>query len=146
MDSLTEDKFKDMTLIREENEALKRGEQPPVMITDNHIEHILQHKEILTDPDARSDPKVVQEVTNHLQTHIETYKGMDMDLAAILQMPPLPSMQQPQAPAPGQEGPVEVQGTNMPPMPEGTPPETQADYEQVTDNMATNPAAQEPAL
>lgn len=146
VDSLTEDKFKDMTLIREENEALKRGEQPPVMITDNHIEHILQHKEILTDPDARSDPKVVQEVTNHLQTHIETYKGMDMDLAAILQMPPLPSMQQPQAPAPGQEGPVEVQGTNMPPMPEGTPPETQADYEQVTDNMATNPAAQEPAL
>lgn len=146
VDSLTENKFKDTVLIREENEALKRGEQPPVMITDNHIEHILQHKELLNDPEARNDPNVVQQVTMHLQTHIETYKGIDMDLAAILQMPPLPSMQQAPAPAPGQEGPVEVQGANMPPLPEEAPQETQAAYGQVTDNMATNPAAQESAL
>jgi hypothetical protein len=141
-DSLTEDQFKDSLLIREENEQLKRGEIPLVLMTDVHPQHILEHKQCLSDPEARMDPTVNQAVLEHIQAHIEAYKSLDPDLAAILNLPPLPSMMQPMGPSP-EQGVPEVGGQNLPPAPEGTPPQTEATYNQFADQAASTPEAQE---
>jgi hypothetical protein len=140
-DSLTEDQFKDSLLIREENEQLKRGETPLVLMTDVHPQHILEHKQCLSDPEARMDPNVNQAVLEHIQAHIEAYKGMDPDLAAIMNLPPLPSMQM-QAPPPDQ-GVPEVGGQNLPPAPQGTPPQVEAAYNQFAEQAAASPEGQE---
>jgi hypothetical protein len=132
VDSLTEDKFKDSILIRSENEMLKKGELPPVMITDMHPAHILQHKEVLNDPDSRNDPKVTEATTQHLMDHIAAYKNMDPDLAAILQLQPLPSMQA--GPAPQEPNP-EVEGQNIPNTPQGTPPDIAQGFETTMNNI-----------
>jgi hypothetical protein len=132
VDSLTEDKFKDSILIRSENEMLKKGEVPPVMVTDMHPAHILQHKEVLNDPDSRNDPNVTTATTQHLMDHIAAYKTIDPDLAAILGLQPLPSMQA--GPAPQTSSP-EVEGQNIPNTPQGTPPEIAQDFETTMNNI-----------
>lgn len=141
-DSLTEDQFKDSLLIREENEQLKRGEVPLVLMTDLHPQHILEHKQCLSDPEARMDPQVGQAVLAHIQAHIEAYKSMDPDLAAIMNLPPLPSMMQPVGPSPS-PGVPEVGGQNLPPAPQGTPPQTADTYNKFAEQVSKTPEAQE---
>jgi hypothetical protein len=59
IDSTTENPFSDSILIREENEMLRKGEVPQVLLTDNHSEHILEHKAIMSSPEARENPAVL---------------------------------------------------------------------------------------
>lgn len=56
-------------LIKEENEALMRGEVPPVIWADNHQLHIPEHMAVLSNLDARKDPKVIQAVQAHVTEH-----------------------------------------------------------------------------
>lgn len=139
VESLTEDKFQDSILIRSENEALKKGETPIVMITDVHSQHILEHKEVLNDPDSRLDPNIVNNTLAHIQEHIQAYKSIDPDLAAILQLQPLPSMQVP----PQQEQPIpEIAGQNVPGPPNGTPPQIEQGYDETMNNIANTQGEQ----
>lgn len=144
IDSALEDQFKASILIRSENEQLLKGKVPPVLVSDQHPQHILEHLAQGNDEAYRNNPGLMEANLAHVMDHITKYKGMDPDLAAILGLPPLPS-QQPPAPPPGiknpNQGVPEVQGQNVPPMPQGAPPETQAAYEQA---LANNPAAQIP--
>jgi hypothetical protein len=132
VDSLTEDKFKDSILIRSENEMLKKGEAPIVMVSDMHPSHILQHKEVLNDPEARLDAKVSEAVTQHLMDHIAAYKNIDPDLAAILGLAPLPSMQA--GPSP-QESSPEIEGQPIPNTPNGTPPQIEQGFEESMNSL-----------
>jgi hypothetical protein len=100
-DSLTEDQFKDSILIRSENEMMMRGENPIVLNTDNHPQHILEHKEIASDPAMRNNPQLMQALNQHQLDHIEAMKSLDPDVAAILGLQPLPSQQQALTPPPG---------------------------------------------
>jgi hypothetical protein len=100
-DSLTEDTFKDSVLIRSENEMLLRGENPIVMNTDNHPQHILEHKELASDPSLRNNPALMQALNQHQLDHIEAMKSLDPDVAAIIGLPPLPSQAQALTPPPG---------------------------------------------
>lgn len=98
---VTDDGFNDSLTIDLENEMLKRGIVPPVMLTDNHAQHIMGNRAVLDDPAARNNPMIVQAVTAHTMEHLRMYQSMPPDLAAILQLPPLPSHQ---APPPGPGG------------------------------------------
>ena len=98
LDSATEDQFGDSMNIRSENELLRKGINPPTVITDGHAEHINKHKSVLSDPEARNDPKIVQAVTEHMLGHYQQMQNMPPDLAAILGQPPLPSQQAPIGP------------------------------------------------
>jgi len=100
-DSLTEDQFKDSILIRSENEMMMRGENPIVLNTDNHPQHILEHKELASDPAMRNNPQLMQALNQHQLDHIEAMKNLDPDVAAILGLQPLPSQQQALTPPPG---------------------------------------------
>lgn len=147
LDSETEDDFKDAILIREENEALRRGEMVKAAITDNHVQHIMKHRAAANDPAIRDNPVLLRQAYAHIQEHIDLYKQIDPDLAAILGLQPLPSQvmamqappagpQQDQGGAPQgvqQAQPIDAQiaGQSLPSLPAGTPPQTQADYEQL---------------
>lgn len=136
IDSIMEDAFKDAMLVREEDQKLKEGELVQALITDDHPFHIKEHRELLSDPDTRQDPQLVQLVLDHIQEHINLMKSMDPDLAAVLGIPPLPSQQMPPQMDPNMMGPppeqmpVEMgQGeANLPNVPPGTPPEVAATY------------------
>jgi hypothetical protein len=138
IDSIMEDEFRDAMLVRRENEELKKGNNPPVLITDEHSYHVQEHNKELSDPEIRMNAQLVELITNHMQQHIQAAKSMDPDLGAMLTGQPLPSMMAPPPGAPGMAGPppeaqpLEMgQGeANLPNTPPGTPPEVQANYEQ----------------
>ena len=129
VDSLTEDDFKDSMLIRLENEMMLEGELPTVMVTDTHPQHILEHKSIANDPQARQNPELMEALNQHLLDHIEQMKGMSPDLAMILGVPALPSQQVPQQseptteqlPLPNDQVTGEEQSASLPNVPPNTP-------------------------
>ncbi|MGJ8508402.1 hypothetical protein, partial [Glaesserella parasuis] len=120
-------------LIRDENEMLKKGQTPTPVLTDNHSEHILSHKEVYSDPDVRNDPTIMNAAMQHIQAHIDLMRQVPPDLAAVLSGQPLP----PPPPPPGAPGPANapeptVQGVHLPEPPNGTPLQTAANYQQAT--------------
>ena len=119
IESATEDAFADSLLIRGENQAMLKGESVPVIMTDDHPRHILKHKEMFSDPDTRSNPQLMQVVLDHISDHIQANKDLDPDLAAILNIPPLPSQQPPVGPD-GKPVPPPPPGAGGPPP--GAPP------------------------
>ena len=132
IESATEDNFQDSILIRDENQMMLEGKSPVVVMTDNHPAHILKHKELFSDLDVRDNPKLMALVLDHIQHHIQSNKTIDPDLAAILQIPPLPSMS---APPPTPEGLPQPSQPNMPNLPSGAPEEIQESFAKVTNNL-----------
>lgn len=153
LESETEDKFKDSLTIREENEMLKRGEMPAAVITDNHPQHIAEHKTVFSDPDARKDPAILKNAILHMQEHGVLWGDLFRlypAIAAALNMPP-PPMGTPAEPQPDQSPGVgsppedtqevtpEVAGVNLPNLPANTPPGLQQAYEQQAQSITANP-------
>jgi hypothetical protein len=137
-EALTEDNFKESMLIKEENERLGRGEVPPVIISDKHPAHIVEHLTVLHGMDARTNPAVVKATLEHVQVHLEQQKVMDPDLAAIIGLQPLPSQS---APPPSEDETPDVLGTNLPNIPAGAPDQFAAPYAEFQQQIANNPAA-----
>ena len=133
IDSATEDAFSDSLLIRGENQSMLKGIQVPVVMTDDHPQHIIKHREIYSDPEVRNNPALMEVVLNHIQDHVQANKDLDPDLAAILQIPPLPSQQMQPPPPGGPEGdtppgpgaspPMPDEGGPVTNLPQATPPE-----------------------
>lgn len=132
IDQNTENPFSDSILIRTENEQLRKGEVPEVLITDNHAEHIIEHKAIMSSPEARANPAMLAAWTAHVQEHLAQMRTVPPDLAAVLSGQPLPPPQQPAHAAVGgtQDKLPEVDGANMPSLPPGAPAQTQVAYQQ----------------
>lgn len=135
-DSILEDKFRDAILVRSENEMLKKGEAPVVLMTDDHPYHVIEHNKLLNDPEARYNPELVEAITQHMMEHKIAAQTMDPAMMSLLggQMPP-PQMPAPMpgAPIPPEQMPVGGQETaNLPNVPPGTPPEAAANYAEGT--------------
>jgi hypothetical protein len=78
--------------IRAENEELTEGRYVPVMITDNHRMHIEEHRIILSSPEARRNPELIQAVTTHLQEHLDILKNpANADMLLLLNQQPVQS-------------------------------------------------------
>jgi hypothetical protein len=58
-----------MHLIKEENEALYRGEPVTALWADDHQTHIAEHLSLLSNLDARRNDKIVNAVREHVQQH-----------------------------------------------------------------------------
>jgi len=135
IDSMTEDSFNDALLIREENELIKRGKNPPVLLLDNHSEHIVNHKKVFSSPESREDKNIVNAGMDHIQEHIDMMKQVSPDLAAVIAGQPLPPpMPGPGGPGPGPQQP-HINGVRMPSMPPEAPQQTQAAYQGSLDAM-----------
>lgn len=82
----------ELTLIKSENERMRRGEQVHVLVTDNPYLHIQEHKCEL-DTDARDDPAYTQRVLAHIQEHYRVANQMSLqtpDMCAAMGWPPFP--------------------------------------------------------
>jgi hypothetical protein len=91
LDYILEGDQKELYQIRQENEMMTNGDNPPVMITDAHAKHINEHKAVLSSPESRLDPKVVGATTAHIQEHISQLKSADPELLKILGQEPIAS-------------------------------------------------------
>lgn len=141
LESAIEGDEQQLLLIKSENEMMMNGEVPLVAPTDRHKEHILEHSNVLSDPDLRKDPVLAKVVMDHIEDHMNALYNTNPDLLAMVGevalAPPGQQMgapgEQPGAadvmappqglPQPGEQvsGPGIEQGVNLPNMPK--PPE-----------------------
>lgn len=73
--------------IDQENEALIRGEVPPVCPFDNPIAHIQEHAKVFASPDDRKDVELIKRVKQHTDLHRGAWANMPPDIAMILNIP-----------------------------------------------------------
>lgn len=66
-----------LKLIKQENEAIMRGECPEVAVTDNHVAHILEHTVNFDNIEARMNPNSPSSIANmaHMQKHLNKLCG-----------------------------------------------------------------------
>lgn len=145
-----------MLNIRAENEALQRGEQVEVIVSENHAKHIEQHNTLLENPEAKKNPALVQVTLDHIQKHLDAWRNADPAILMITgqQPPPPPPGMMPGAmpgqPMPPQEPGMQAEGTapsdagmtppelgapSLPNLPPDTPPQAQAAYDQFQQNL-----------
>ena len=89
LDVMTEGAQAELLYIKQENEALSNGENPPVMITDNHPVHLIEHKCVVGTIEARQNPNVIEAVTQHILEHVNSMKNADPDLLQMLGLQPM---------------------------------------------------------
>lgn len=112
---LIQGKSAELLQLAQENEMLKEGQPVMVIITDDHVLHINEHKCVLADPAARNDPNIQAAALKHLQDHIDNLKSPGyQELLGLMGQPALGAPQQPQGPgampkAPGPNGAVQGQ-------------------------------------
>jgi hypothetical protein len=128
----------EMSLIKDENDALGRGEDCIAIVTDQHVTHIPEHNVLLASVEARKAPDLVARVTKHNQMHIDFLAGnaqhgpMNPILATINNQPSLPPgtpdqmvLPKPLAPPPGMRAAPPRPGPALPPKPIPAPGVTQ---------------------
>lgn len=121
--------------INRENELLRKGNNPPVLVTDDDSVHVAKHVILLNDPDVRmGDPELVASVLAHIQDHIVSSQNKDPMLATMLKQQvfsqgpgPMPGGEP--APSPGTLPPEGGDLPGMPSLPNdplnGAPPPVQ---------------------
>lgn len=83
LEPLYEANTSQMNLIKLENERMSEGQEAIAMVTDDHRLHILEHGIVLSSPDAREVPQVVNAVIAHLQAHINYLNSTDPAILAV---------------------------------------------------------------
>lgn len=140
IDTLWESEMSEILLVKAENEDMRDGQVVTALACDDHKLHWLEHRTLLSNPDARKDPQLISIVTQHMvehQTMAMQLQMMNPQLLAWMGETPMPMpMQPPQIAQTMQQGnPVEKQaeGVNAPRkpnMPQNADQETRAAYEQ----------------
>lgn len=133
LEPVIEGKTAELLLIKAENEKLSDGIPQRALITDQHSQHILEHKTVLASPEAREDANapMVQATLAHIQEHITFLQTGDPQLLALIHQQSIGApAQQPPPQGNGAVGqamnatpPVvqQAQGVNQPNMP--SPPQ-----------------------
>lgn len=114
LDAATDPTQKQIALVAAENEAISRGEVPPVLPGDDPAYHLQHHAAAVADPDARKDPKVINAYREHFLAHLQDAKTMDPLVAALFKMDLPPELLAPPTPAlpPGSGAPAVTDGTS----------------------------------
>jgi hypothetical protein len=146
LDPLVEDDSAKLLLVRAENEAMLDGRPHMAHVGEIHADHIQGHLNLLASPEAKEDGALVTRVLAAVSEHLTLWRTADPAILMITgQQPPPPppgvpgGPDQGQGPEQGQQGEVspEVMNQaqpsqpNMPSLPEGAPPESQAAYAQL---------------
>lgn len=110
LEPLIENQQTELLQIRQENELLADPESEPILSAidiDNHKLHILEHKTVLANPEARKNPAIIKKTLDHINTHIEALRLVDPELLQMIGQQPLTGQQRqgPQAPGGGTGAP-----------------------------------------
>lgn len=124
LEPVIQGKQMELRLIQAENEKLSDGVPVRAIITDQHAQHILEHKCVMASPEARENPNdpIVVNTLNHIQEHINFLNVADPALLALIHQQSLAPMMPPQG-APGQSmnpatpAAQEAQNVELPQMP-----------------------------
>lgn len=148
LDSSTEPGRNARLAIDQENEALINGEVPPVLFTDNPIDHMSGHAKIFSSPDDRKDPGLIERARQHYDEHIAVWATTRPEILQALGIPPFPGAM-PGAgvpPPPGMDGAAPPAGGGAPPPPTGVepPPMDIPPGGPSQPNMPTNPISGQP--
>lgn len=100
-----EEKYDQTALINKENDIMRKGQNPPVLITDRHAIHVRSHLSLLDDPMVRGNPQLMQSIMAHNAEHIT--QAMKLQANPIL----MSIIETGQIPVVPQLGPA---GTGMP--------------------------------
>lgn len=119
LEVLTDNYNSEWALIKGENEKLISGEDVPVLDIDQHKQHIVEHRGILSDPDLRKDGELVQRVLSHIQEHIHSLQTVDPNLLMLLSEQPLGQGAPPPGMSPGGPPPGAGMAPSQPPGPPG---------------------------
>jgi hypothetical protein len=111
IDTMYEGEMNGVLLIKKENEYLMEGRQVKANLLDAHRAHIIEHRNVISDPDLRDDEVLVQNVEAHIQQHINYLRTADIDLLQLIQEQPLNS------PVPPPDAPLLERAPPPPPMP-----------------------------
>lgn len=86
LEPVIQGKQSELLLIKAENEKLADGVPQRALITDQHAQHIMEHKTVLASPEVRSDPNspIVKATLDHIQEHIDFLKTADPTLLALI--------------------------------------------------------------
>lgn len=84
LDPMLDDAVTEQNLVREENDSLLRGEEVPLLYTDNDEYHIAKHSALLANPAIRKNGVIVPLVLKHIFEH-------QKQLASKLSSPPMPA-------------------------------------------------------
>jgi hypothetical protein len=121
---------KESQYIRQENEIIASGAEPPdPMMTDNHLRHLQEHQVEMFNPDIRlRNPQTLMAGTQHMQKHImllATADPIQQNLLMLLGQQPLAM---PMAPPGEEKGGPNSKGSQ--PAPKGAPPTAGAEPDQ----------------
>lgn len=121
LDTMTESTQDNLFLIKEENERLVSGKPIVAVWTDEHAMHIKEHATVLSDPEYRFNPELVNAVSAHIQEHVNLLSTTNPNVLGILGQQALQPQGMPQPmPNGGQVGvPMNPDGSpaqpNVPP-------------------------------
>lgn len=110
--------------IKKENEMMMEGESVPVLYFEDHMQHIQGHKQIVSDPELKRNPELVQLIGEHIQEHVRLLRETDPDLLMTLGQQPLRPQGAPPPPPGGEMPPAGPEA--MPQNPAVQPPVEQA--------------------
>lgn len=145
LEPIIQGKQSELLLIKSENEMLSDGNPQRALITDQHAQHILEHKTVLASPDVRSNPNdpIVTSTLDHIQQHINFLQTGNPALLALIHQQSIAPQGAPQPgqPAPGgspqasqalnatppiQQQAAKIQQPRMPSPPQGADPQSAA--------------------
>lgn len=146
LENFTDSEVSNSLMIRAENEQLAdpTKEIPPVLSTDQHREHILEHLTLLNSPENRSEPELIERTLGHIQEHLQEWRNADPAILMVSGQQPIPpELNQPQLPQglnvgdvlstqdPIKEKAATVNAPNLPNAPQGSSPEVQQQVEEM---------------
>ena len=80
----------ELSLIKSENERLVDGTVGVLaIVTDDHQMHLKEHKSVINDTDARTDPELVKRTLDHIEEHLKLLRETDADLLVLFGQQPL---------------------------------------------------------
>lgn len=133
--------------IRAENERLAKGEEVQVIFTENHKNHIKEHKDLIENPISKQDPQLVAAASKHIQEHIRLWRETDPIILMATGQEPPPQNPATQAPLPGaiegqqapasqgptaQAGPEQASLPDLPGLPQNADDNSKAAYAKQT--------------
>lgn len=106
LEPLTEGVVSENLYIKNENEDMQAGKEAKAIWTDQHALHIMEHKTLLANADARRDPALLERVFSHIQDHIELLQNTPPENLMMTGQQPIvnPEMMMEE----GAEGPPEL--------------------------------------
>lgn len=89
LETMTDGIDHQLLLIKAENEKMVSGEDVQAISIEPHSLHIKEHRDVLSDPDLKQNPELVQRVLGHIQEHINALRTTDPDLLMHIGEQPL---------------------------------------------------------